>query len=157
MKITDSVSSDSDNDTIEYDNDTDEEMRNENKHSRADSENKCVDDENSEDDQTTEDYEPDMYEGDTQTYYQKQVANSPKTADNFPTEEYFKSEDTGILNDHTLHQIAKIFRKRILPNNTTQYYVSYKHYPAKKDRVWINESDMTPALQQHAKNKKNYK
>jgi len=52
------------------------------------------------------------------------------------------------------HPIAKIYRKRILPNSTTQYYVSYKHSPAKKDRVWINENDMTPQLQRYARNRK---
>ncbi|MGL1886778.1 MAG: reverse transcriptase domain-containing protein [Reichenbachiella sp.] len=85
---------------------------------------------------------------DTQT---SEVDNE-KIADNFPTDEYFSDENDS--KNAAYHPIAKIFRKRILPDRSTQYYVSYKHHPAKKDRVWINESDMSPELQQYARNRK---
>ena len=67
---------------------------------------------------------------------------------NKPTEEYFE-DDIG-----TVEPIHKVYRKRILSDGRTQYYVSFKSKRAKKDRIWINETDMTPSLQDYARNRK---
>ena len=74
--------------------------------------------------------------------------------DNIPTEQFFNDESHKLQDSKAFMPINKVYRKRILSDGTTQYYVSYKKYPAKKDRVWVNEADMTPELQSYAKNRK---
>ena len=70
--------------------------------------------------------------------------------DNAPNDEYFQSDN----DKYPMERVHKIYRKRILADGKVQYYVSYKNYPAKKDRVWINEKDMNPELQKYASNRK---
>ena len=71
-----------------------------------------------------------------------------ETIVNKPTEEYFEDDI------ETVEPIHKVYRKRILSDGSTQYYVSFKSKRAKKDRTWINETDMTPSLQDYARNRK---
>ena len=71
-----------------------------------------------------------------------------ETIVNKPTEEYFEDDI------ETVEPIHKVYRKRILSDGSTQYYVSFKSKRAKKDRIWINETDMTPSLQDYARNRK---
>ena len=72
---------------------------------------------------------------------------------NFPTDEYFEQEKKE-SKETAMQSIKKLYRKRITIDGNTQYYVSFKQYPSKKDRVWVNEEDMSPALQQYAKGRK---
>ena len=76
--------------------------------------------------------------------------NDKNVPDNIPTEDFFHEE----INNTQYRPINKIYRKRILPDKSVQYYVSFKNHPSKKDRTWVNESDMTPELQKYAKNRK---
>lgn len=58
------------------------------------------------------------------------------------------------LTDDTFHEIKTVFRKKVLPSGEEQYYVSFRHAPAKKHRQWISRNDLTPELKAYVDSKK---
>ena len=58
------------------------------------------------------------------------------------------------VNNGEFHEIYKVYRKRTLSSGEEQYYISWKHAKAKRDRCWVNRSDLTPQLKQYVDNKK---
>ena len=53
-----------------------------------------------------------------------------------------------------LHEIKTVFRKKVLPSGEVQYYVSWRHSPAKKHRCWVSRDDLSPQLKAFVDSKK---
>ena len=45
--------------------------------------------------------------------------------------------------------IKKVYRKRILKSGDIEYYLSWKHAPAKKFRTWVKRKDLSHDLQKY--------
>ena len=59
-----------------------------------------------------------------------------------------------VNNNNDLELIKKVYRKRVSPSGEEQYYLSWRNYPAKKHRCWVNRSDLSPQLKEYVDSKK---
>ena len=61
---------------------------------------------------------------------------------NSPTEEFFRSEE-----EENYEVVKKVFKQKYNKQGIRQVYVSWKNFPGKKHRQWINFDKLSPALQ----------
>ena len=62
--------------------------------------------------------------------------------------------DQPIIENNGYEGIKKVYRKRVLPCDGAEYYLSWAKFPSKKHRCWVKRDDLSPALQDYVDRKK---